>query len=67
MTPILKVTRTLYMGAGQWAFEGQFIHVSPEAAETLKKAGLAVDATEDEVSELEIPEPSSRRRRKQEK
>ncbi|GIU78810.1 MAG: hypothetical protein KatS3mg005_2048 [Bryobacteraceae bacterium] len=67
MTPILRVTRTLYMGAGQWAFEGQFIHVSPEAAETLKRAGLAVDASPEEISELDIPEPQPKRRRKQEK
>jgi hypothetical protein len=60
---ILRVTRTIYMGAGQWAFEGQFVEVSPEAAETLKRAGLAVDAAGEEVSGLDVPEPQPKRRR----
>lgn len=64
---ILRVTRTIYMGAGQWAFEGQFVEVSAEAGEVLKRAGLAVDATAEEIAELDIPEPQPRRRRKQEK
>lgn len=64
---ILRVTRTLYMGAGQWAFENQFVEVSADAGEVLKRAGLAVDATAAEIAELDIPEPQPRRRRKQEK
>lgn len=63
----MKATRTIYLGGGQWVHDGQLFEVLPDAAEMLRRAGLAVDAADLDGFDMPAPADEPRRRSRKEK